>query len=260
MPWRTVSALVSPGAPWEPDAWHLTLCTAHPGPSTAPPGFRGEPASCPSHPYEDPSPTTSSGAARATFWDPAQSRSWPCPRANLSPAGPISPPGERRRGPGTPRPSHSTWLEDSVVQTPGQFHFLICLCSQKGGLEGSQPHPPSLALPTSAARLTGSQGGGGLNPCTWAAASLLRQVSEAAPGISRSRKRGWGGGAWPLGPRDGGRKEEPCPAAGRHCEAQRGPDKTRAGLSSGAPTQRGRLPSACSGLRAGGRARLRIGL
>ena len=130
-----------------------TLHSALPAPGLPQPpprGFRGEPASCPSHPYEDPSPTTSSGAARATFWDPAQSRSWPCPRANLSPAGPISPPGERRRGPGTPRPSHSTWLEDSVVQTPGQFHFLICLCSQKGGLEGSQPHPPSLALPTSA--------------------------------------------------------------------------------------------------------------
>lgn len=125
------------------------------------------------------------------------------------------------------------------MQTPGQFHFLICLCSQKGDLEGSQPHPQSLALPTSGpARLTGSQGGG-LNPCTWAAASLLRQVSEATPGISHSRKRGWEGGAWPLGPVGRRKREEPRPAAGGHCEAQRGPDKTRAELSSGAPAQRG---------------------
>lgn len=41
VPWRTVSVLVSPGAPQEPDAWHLTLCTACPGLSTAPRGSGG---------------------------------------------------------------------------------------------------------------------------------------------------------------------------------------------------------------------------
>ena len=117
----------------------------------SPPGVQGG-ACMPFTPVRRPLPhNLQQGSSWATFWDPAQSRSWPSPRANLSPAGPVSPPGERGRGPGTPRPSHSTWLEDPVMQTPGQFHFLICLCSQKGGLEGSQPHPPpTLALPTSA--------------------------------------------------------------------------------------------------------------
>ena len=190
------------------------------------------------------------------------------PRAGPGPApGPICPlqgpsphqvSGEGAQGP-PGHPIQRGWRTLSCRHL-GSFTSSSAFVHRKVAWKAaSRTHHPWHSPPRPA-RLTGSQGGGGLNPCTWAAASLLRQVSEAAPGISRSRKRGWRGGAWTLGPRDAGRKEEPCPAASCHCEAQRGPDKTRAGLSSGAPTQRGRLPSACSGLRAGGRARLRIGL
>lgn len=149
------------------------------------------------------------------------------------------------------------------MKTPGQFHFLICLCSQKGGLEGSQPHPQSLALPTSGpARLTGSQGGGGLNPCTWAAASLLRQVSEATPGISHSRKRGWEGGAWPLGPVGRRKKRRALPSCRRSLRGSEGTgqDAGRAELRSTRPEGRVCHQPAAGLPGPGGQAPLHIGL
>ena len=184
------------------------------------------------------------GSSWATFWGPA-----PGPICPLQGPSPHQVSGEGAQGP-PGHPIQHGWRTLSSRHL-GSFTSSSAFVHRKVAWKAaSRTHRPWHSPPRPA-RLTGSQGGGGLNPCTWAATSLLRQVSEAMPGISRSRKRGWGGGAWPLGPRDRGRKEEPCPAAGSHCEAQRGLDKTRAGLSSGAPTQRGAsaisLQQACGG-------------
>lgn len=114
------------------------------------PGVQGR-ASVPPIPIQRPLPHN---LRRAALGPPSVTlpRAGPSPTtgATPSPAGPVSPPAERGKGSGTSSPSHSVWLEAPVMQTPGWFRFLICLCSQKGGLEGSQPHPPSLALPASA--------------------------------------------------------------------------------------------------------------
>ena len=89
----------------------------------------------------------------------------------------------------------------------GQFHFLIYLWShvlfterwlrRQPATPATVPATPHLSPPG----LTSSQGGGSLNPVTWGAVSLLRQVSgssawnfPAGPeklglGVASSRKR-----------------------------------------------------------------------